>query len=123
MSDEVVVKEPTVNELAEAKAHEIEKILKLYKVHPLVFKDEKTGEFIVGFIKEPERIVKHRILDKTVTGSVSAAAECLEIILIKEYSDARIYSEDPENDDINLGAVMACLELIKYKVNTFKKKS
>lgn len=113
---------PTVNEAAEAKALELEKLLGLFKVHPLVFKDEATGEYIIGFVKEPDRIHKKRILDKSVLGSVTAASDCLDIILIKEYSDPRIYSEDQRYDDINLGAVMACYELIKYKVNTFKKK-
>lgn len=112
-----------INTQAEAKALELEKALGLFKVHPLVFKDEPTGEWIVGYVKEPDRIHKKRILDKSVMGSVTAASDCLDIILIKEYSDPRIYSEDQRFDDINLGATMACYDLIKYKVNTFKKNS
>jgi hypothetical protein len=111
------------NAAAEAKALELQSKLNIFKVHPLVFKDEATGEFITGFVREPERIHKKRILDKSVMGSVTAASDALDILLIKEFSDARIYSEDQQYDDINLGAVMACYDLIKYKVNTFKKNS
>lgn len=106
----------------QAKALEIEKALGIYKVHPLIFKDEETGEDIIGYLKEPDRIVKLRVLDKSMMSPVTAAAELMEIILIKEYSDPRFSSERPQDDRIYLGATMAAFDLIKYSVNTFKKK-
>lgn len=91
------------------------------KVHPLVFKSG-DGEFIVGYIKEPARHVKLAVLDKSVLGGYSAAAEMLDAIIAKEHSDPRITSELPEHDNYYLGAVMAAYELVKFSVNTFKKK-
>jgi hypothetical protein len=111
-----------VNDRAAATALDLQKKLGIFKVHPIVFKDETSGEWIVGYVKEPERIHKQRVLDKSIQGPVTAAAACLDVILIKDASDPRIYSENQEHDDINLGAVMEVYDLIRYKVNTFKKK-
>jgi len=119
---EVEQKQPTVRELAEIRAEELAKQLGVYKVHPLIFKDEETGEDVVGYVKEPARILKLRILDKAIIGGFTASAEMLDIILIKEASDPRIYSELPQYDKFNLGAVNACYDLIKYSIDMFKKK-
>jgi hypothetical protein len=55
-------------------------------------------------------------------GGFSAAAEMLDSVLLKEHSDPRIYSERSEDDKIYLGAVMAAYDLVKFSVNTLKKK-
>jgi hypothetical protein len=92
------------------------------KVHPLVFMaDEK--EQVVGYVKEPVRLVKQRALDAAIQkGATVAAGELLEAILIKDASDSRIYNEAPEFDKFYLGASMACMELIKISQDQFKKK-
>lgn len=111
----------TTNELAQAKAEEL--TLKLgIKVYPIVFRDEDTDEELVGYLKEPARIVKLRVLDKALSGFVSAANELLDIIIIKEESDPRMYSERPEDDKFVIGATMAANDLIKSSINQFKKK-
>jgi hypothetical protein len=92
------------------------------KVHPLIFVAE-NDEKVVGYIKEPMRIVKQRALDSAIQkGATVAAGELLEAILIKDASDPRIYVELPENDKYFLGASMACMELIKISQEQFKKK-
>ena len=63
------------------------------------------------------------MLDKSVMGGYSAASEVLESVLLKEYSDTRIYSERTVDDSIYLGAVAAVYDLIKLSVNQAKKKS
>jgi hypothetical protein len=115
------VKEPTVLELAKKKAEELSVQMNV-KVHAIVFKDEETGQDIVGFIKEPSRAVKLAMLDKSMIGGFSAASEVLESILIKEESDARIYSEKSEDDRFYLGAVSAAYDRVKLAVNLLKKK-
>lgn len=112
---------PTIQEKAEAKAAELSAQMNV-KVIPFVFKDEETGADIVGFIKEPPRAVKLAMLDKSMTGSFTAASEVLESILIKEHSDPRIYSEKSEDDRFYLGAVMAAYDRVKFSINTLKKK-
>jgi hypothetical protein len=92
------------------------------KVHPLVFLDD-NGDNIVGFVKEPIRIVKQRALDAAIQkGATVAAGELLEAILIKGDSDYRFYSEASEHDKYFLGASMACMDLIKISQDQFKKK-
>lgn len=109
------------NETAQQRADELTASLGV-KVHAIVFKESDDSPEIVGFIKEPSRMVKLAVLDKSVMGGFSAAAEMLESVLIKDQSDPRIYSERTEDDKIYLGAVMAAYDLVKFSVNTLKKK-
>ncbi|KAA2242802.1 hypothetical protein F0L74_09750 [Chitinophaga agrisoli] len=113
--------EKLTNEQVQARAEELEKVHGC-KIHPLVFMTEEGGEQIVGYMKEPPRIVKLRVLDKSITGPMTAASECLESVLIKEASDPRILSESPENDKVFLGACVAATKIIELSTNQFKKK-
>jgi len=109
------------NEQIEAKARQLSEVHGC-EVHPLVFIEPDTQEQVVGYIKEPNRLVKMRVLDKGLQSPITAASELLEVVLLKEESDERIYSERQEHDKIYLGAVMACYDTIKVSVNQFKKK-
>jgi hypothetical protein len=91
------------------------------KVHPLIFLDE-NGERIVGYLKEPPRHVKLRVMDKGLTAPATAAAEVVEGFLLKADSDPRIWDEKPENDRYYLGATMEAYNLISMAVNQLKKK-
>ena len=91
------------------------------QVHPLVFSAEGE-ELVVGFIKEPPRHVKLRVMDKGLTQPATAAAEVVEAFLIKDESDRRIWDEKPENDKYFLGATMEAYNMINMAVNQFKKK-
>ena len=92
-------------------------------VHAMIFTDGvNNDDLIIGFIKEPPRHVKLRVMDKGLTAPVTAAAEVLDAYLIKEASDVRIYDEKPENDKYYLGATMEAYNMISMSVNQFKKK-
>lgn len=108
-------------EAAEQKAVELSQQLNT-KVHPLVFMASGEEDPVIGFVKEPNRQVKLAVLDKTLVGMYSAAAEMLDVIILKEHSDPRITSENPEHDKYYLGATMAAYELIKLAVNQIDKK-
>lgn len=90
------------------------------KVHPLVFKDGDNQ--VIGFIKEPPRHVKLRVMDKGLTSPVTAAAEVLDAYLLRDESDNRIWEENPDNDNFYLGATMEAYNMISMAVNQFKKK-
>lgn len=98
------------------------KLKGVYKVHPIVFHDEKTGEDIVGYVKEPSRSAKMAVMDRAALGAYSVVEEILDSILIKEKSDPRMFSEDQANDSIHMGLVMAVYKLIEFKTNTASKK-
>lgn len=91
------------------------------KVHPLVFITE-SDEKIVGYIKEPPRVVKLRVMDKGLISPATAASEVVESFLLKQDSDSRIWDEKPENDRYYLGAVMEAYNMINMAVNQIKKK-
>jgi hypothetical protein len=91
-------------------------------VHPIVFKENEDSPEIVGYIKEPSRAVKLAVLDKSMQGGISAAAEMFDIILLKEYSDAKFTSERSEDDKFYIGGALAAFDLIKFSTNTLKKK-
>ncbi len=109
------------NEEIEKKAAELS-VKHGVKVIPIVFIGEDESDMVIGFIKEPPRVVKLRVMDKGLTQPVSAASEVVDAYLIKEESDARIYSEAPENDQYYIGATMAAYNLVKMSVDQFKKK-
>lgn len=111
--------EKLTNEQIREKAAELEKVMGC-KIHPLVFVVDEDQ--IVGYMKEPPRIVKLRVLDKSLVSPMTAAAECLESILIEDESDHRILSEKPEHDKIYLGACIEATKIIEYSANQFKKK-
>lgn len=91
------------------------------KVVPIVFKDELDKD-VIGYIKEPNRMSKARVMDKSLTSPVTAACELLDAVLIREESDLRIISDLSENDKYYLGAAMAAYALIELSADTFKKK-
>jgi hypothetical protein len=101
-----------------AKAQELSKSLNV-KVYPFVLKN--GDDKVVGYVKEPSRLSKYRYLDKAMTGAMSAAAELLEVCLIKEESDPRIMSEAPENDSFNIGAATFCASLLNVATDSLKK--
>lgn len=107
------------NEEIQSKADELT-VKHGVKVHPLVFK-VKDEEQVVGFLKEPPRFVKMRVMDKGMTSPMSAASEIVDAYLIKEESDARIYSEASENDKYYLGAAYEAYQMVELAVNLVKK--
>jgi hypothetical protein len=91
-------------------------------VLPLVFKIGETGPQIVGYVKEPPRHVKLRMMDSALTASTTVSSSVLDEYLIKEESDPRIYNEGPDNDPYYIGACMEVSNVVKVAVNQFKKK-
>lgn len=93
------------------------------KVTPILFFNKIETDPVKGYLKEPSRLAKVRILDRSnQLGDFSAAAEMLDICLIKEDSDTRLYSESQEFDEIYLGALNECQKLIRISLNQIKKK-
>jgi len=88
------------------------------KVLPIVFHDEELNQDIIGFIKEPNRVVKLRVMDKAMTAPVTASAELFESIFIAEESDTRFLTDDK----YYMGGTMEAFKTVEIAVNTFKKK-
>ena len=92
------------------------------KVTPIVFHDEEKSEDIIGYIKEPNRMTKLRVMDKAMTSPVTASSELFDSIIIKEESDPRFTSEKSEDDKYYIGGTMEAFKTVEIAVNTFKKK-
>ena len=90
------------------------------EVHLCIFETEDKEE-IVGFLKEPDRLVKMRALDMSLQSWTSAANILLETSLVREYSDPRILDENPDNDKIYFGFLMKANELVKFYSEKQKK--
>ena len=102
------------------------KVIELEKKHscvitPVHFKTPE-GEDVIGYLKTPNRVTKLRTLDQYTRSRATAAAQLLDLVIIKEESDPRIYSELPENDDYYIGASFAANNLVGIADNIFKKK-
>ena len=117
---ETTDQQPDFNEAVAQRAADLSRQFNC-DVHPLVFSGT-ADTMIVGYIKEPPRIVKMRALDKSLTSPSTAGAEVLEACLIREASDPRILSEAPENDVYYIGACLEAVSFVRRSVNLFKKK-
>lgn len=95
------------------------------KVHPFTaIIDSQASDFVIGYVKEPGRLVKMRAMDKVNMGQASFAyQELLEACLIKEESDERITSERSENDKYNLGCAEFCGKMLIIATDLTEKKS
>lgn len=108
--------------IAKAKAEELSR-REGCKVTPILFYQfGNADDPIYGYLKAPTRVAKIAIMDKSEqAGNYSAGAEMLTFCLLKADSDPRLTSEAPEHDDIYMGAVLACQDLIQASVNMIKK--
>lgn len=110
---------------AQSKAEEKAKELSIKyqtKVNPIVFKvDAESDDIVIGYLKEPQRFVKLRMMDKGMTSPITAASEVMETCLIKEESDPRIMSEAQENDVFYIGATKVVYDLVQVAINLVKK--
>ncbi len=91
-------------------------------VQPIVFQENEESEKVIGYMKEPSRIVKARTLDQSANGSFSAGLTLFDACLLREESDPRFSSDKSEHDAIVLGGALAAIDTIKLQVNTFIKK-
>ncbi|RYD57288.1 MAG: hypothetical protein EOP56_08235 [Sphingobacteriales bacterium] len=115
------MKDQIANEEIVARAQELSTLYKV-KVHPFVFVEPETQEQIIGYIKEPSRVVKVYAMDKMVLQPATAGMDLLEACLLKAESDPRIYSEAPEYDKFYLGAVSFATNMVTLSQNQLKKK-
>jgi hypothetical protein len=112
----------TIQEVIAEKATELS-IREGVKVHPILFFYKgNESDPVIGYIKEPNRLAKVRILDKgDQMGNYTSATEMLESFLIPAESDSRILNPAPEYDELYLGAAMAAQKLILFAINQIKK--
>lgn len=113
---------------AAEKAAALSQQLNGVKVHPIIFYREGDTETqadpVIGYLKEPPRITKLRLMDEAQKrGEMEVAAELLSIALIKEASDYRLSSESQEFDDVYIGACLAATTtIVRVALNQYKKK-
>jgi hypothetical protein len=90
------------------------------EVYAHCFETEK-GEQIIGFFKNPDRLVKMRALDMSLQSWTNSADILLKTSLITEHSDSRIMSESSENDTIYFSFLLKANELVKFYSEQQKK--
>lgn len=109
--------EDTANKLAAEKG---------VPVHAFVFYDSKDTDKkdpVIGYMFEPDLMTKIRVLDKSSTlGDFAGSHEMLQLCLIKEASDKRIYSTQRIHDKYVLGACLEAQKMIQIALSQFKKK-
>lgn len=94
------------------------------KVHPLLFVDIEKGEFVKGYLKEPNLMTKLMILDKGVMSALSSCAGVLPLYVIESESDSRLYREssNPADHPHYLGAANYLMNLVQTSQDQMKKK-
>jgi len=79
-------------------------------------------EHIVGYLKEPGRLIKMQAIDLREQSRTQAGGLILQSCLIQEESDKRILDERPENDGIYLGAIDFAINSVTIYQELLKKK-
>lgn len=110
----------TTQEIVNLKAEELS-VKHGSKITPFVFKLDDDSPEVIGYIKQPSRAMKLRMMDKSITGSYTAASEVYDAIILKEESDPRLTSDAPENDVYYMGGVMEAYKTVEMAINTLKK--
>ena len=110
-----------MNQIVIAKADELSKSLGL-KVMPLLHYYKPTDEWIVGYVKEPNRSTIRVAVDKLEKfGKLDAGDLILQTCLIEKESDSRIMDENMAYNGINSGACLEVLNLIEINLSLVKK--
>lgn len=73
----------------------------------------ETGEQVVGYLKDPDRLTKMRALDISLQSLSNAAKTLLEVSLIKEESSPLILDENSD-DRIYFSFIMKANELLQF---------
>ena len=93
------------------------------KVHVFIALEPETNERIIAFLKEPSYLQKIMTYDKISTlGAFSAGDELREACTLKQDSDYRTYSENPEFDNYKFGLTTFCISMTEIAKDVFKKK-
>ena len=90
------------------------------EVYVHVFETE-DGEQIIGFLKDPDRLVKMRALDMSLQSWTNSADILLRSCLIESVSSPRILKEEAENDKIYFSFLLKANELVKFYSEQQKK--
>ena len=107
----------------ETKAQEIAKQRGYAQVHPVVFIMPESLERIVAYLRNPSFTEKLYAMDQSaISGPWMASMNMMDLLLIKEESHALASSDAPQADNVKLGIVNYCLNLVTYYSNQFKKK-
>ena len=69
----------------------------------------REGEQIIGYVKDPERLVKMRAMDMLMQSLSGSCEMLLKACLIAEESSPRLSSEKAEDDKVFISALLEVL--------------
>lgn len=95
------------------------KVTPLWYLDPL---DPENGKPIIGYLKEPNRATKGNIMDVFVVSTFRAQQIALQASIMKDVSDARLWSDSQIYDGVVFAAGEEALYMIKKSISQFKKK-
>jgi hypothetical protein len=92
-------------------------------VHMFLLKNQKTGEPVVAYVKEPNYVSKVALMDSIISkGAVITGETMREACLIEKESHPLTYGNAPECDEYKLSIAINCIGLIKSVADEYKKK-
>jgi hypothetical protein len=118
-NEEYEIKLREVSVEVDLKAAELTEKLKV-KIHPFSF--FSGDKFVIGYMKEPNRLDKMRAIDLFDASRTQAGDYLLRTSLIHEESDKDILDENPKNDTIYLGAISFAIQILQISTEQLKKK-
>ena len=105
-----------------AKQDELEAKFKV-PIFPIVCRNGAAEKILaVGYLKKPGIQAQMAYMDLSARSPFSAGEVILDICILKEDSDPRLYTRSDENSEFYLTAVSEAGAMIQMYVNLFKKK-
>lgn len=81
-----------------------------------------NGEEAFLSLKNPQFYEKMMAYDQFAQSQMAAATYLFNASAIKEESDERFWSEKEEHEELRMGALVHCLDLVSYAIPEVKKK-
>ncbi len=120
--DRNIIIEEKIKEI-KRKVKDLEEIYKCIIIPILIL---FRGEYISGFLKEPNRYSKSLAISKMAKSVYIAGLELMDSCLLREYSDEKLYSEESKYDGLILKAadiVMGSIVELSRNSSTLLKKA
>ena len=117
-------KKLSIKEIEERRL-EISRALGGVKVHACCYEEDPEHGQVLVFLREPSLQMKLRALDSIGVGAdnvFGTGSTLLEALIIKEHSDTRVLSGNPDFDQYYVALTAEAIGLCKAASNIIKKK-
>jgi len=80
------------------------------------------GELVIGYLREPPRMIKYQIMDAQVFGrGIFECSKCVHTLLVLGHSDPRLSSLDSKYDALAMSVALMIYNQVEFQANMSQK--